>query len=344
LQDSVDVSRNPLYQTLESQLSEANVARAAALAREQAVQAASERAERRLQQLSAAGGDAQQFSARIQLLETHVNELEAQRALQSDGVRNAVAEFRVVTAAGVPEQSNPSKRRTLASQFPLAALALAVLGILGRELRGLRVHTAVETAFWANAPVVASSTWPREQAALRVLVDELGDVAPRLRGTTLVVGGRAQEAPLAREVAYWLSQLASNSQLRSLGSGSPALAESPRGASTVDFARELAGVKSVGLEQAGSNLVRRRDDVFASVWAWDRPSDGLSLRRSARLADRVLVIVLAGTLSMREAAQLRTSLGRTSGVGLLLLGLNAEFVRLPDRAGEAERFWTEQRA
>lgn len=72
--------------------------------------------------------------------------------------------------------------------------------------------------------------------------------------------------------------------------------------------------------------------------------DGLALRRPARLADRVLVVVAAGTLSITDAARLCTSLGRTSGVGLLLVGLKAELVRLPDRAGEAERFWTAHHA
>ncbi|HKP57517.1 MAG TPA: hypothetical protein VJV78_12385 [Polyangiales bacterium] len=191
---------------------------------------------------------------------------------------------------------------------------------VGRELRGLRVHTARETAFWANAPVVASSTWPREATALRELVDELSDAALGLRGTTLVVGAGVHEALLAREVAYWLSHLTSSAHLRALGSGA-------------HVGAELAAVNPLG-------LVPRRDDAFASAWAWDGPTEGLSLRRAARLADRVLVVVGAGTLSISDAARLCTSLGRTSGVGLLLVGLNAELARLPDRAGEAKRFWT----
>jgi hypothetical protein len=63
------------------------------------------------------------------------------------------------------------------------------------------------------------------------------------------------------------------------------------------------------------------------------------LRRAARLADRVLVVIAAGTLSATEVAQLHSRLGRNSGIGLLLVGLNPEFVKLPDRVGEVERFW-----
>lgn len=340
VQDSVDAARNPLHQTLQSQLSDAKVAKAAALSREQTARAAHESASLRLQQLTAADGEARHFTSRIQLLETRLNELEAQRTVHSDNVRNAQADFRVVTAASAPERSNPSQRRALAIQFPLAALAFALLGIIGRELRGLRVHTARETAFWANVPVIASTTWPREASALGLLVDELNDAAAGFRGTTLVVGGRVHEAPLAREVAYWLSHLTSDGQRLALASGNSALNEPARGASNVHVAAELGAVE----HKSDWNLARRRDDLFVSAWAWDGPPHGLALRRAARLADRVLVVVGAGTLSISDAARLRTSLGRRSGVGVLLVGLNAELVQLPDRAGEAQHFWTAHQA
>jgi hypothetical protein len=62
------------------------------------------------------------------------------------------------------------------------------------------------------------------------------------------------------------------------------------------------------------------------------------------LADRVLVVVAAGTMSVTEIAQLRSRLGRSSGIGVLLVGLNPDFVKLPDRVGEVERFWEERAA
>ena len=53
----------------------------------------------------------------------------------------------------------------------------------------------------------------------------------------------------------------------------------------------------------------------------------------------MLVVIASGTLSITEVSQLRSRLGRSTGIGLLLVGLNPDFVKLPDRVGEVERFW-----
>ncbi|HKP64677.1 MAG TPA: Wzz/FepE/Etk N-terminal domain-containing protein [Polyangiales bacterium] len=339
VQGAVSVSPNAQYLSLKAGLADSKVLREAAAQRQETYRRFAEEAEKRVQQLSEAEGKAQQFTSRIQLLETRLTELETQRVRVRDEVRNAAADFRVVTAAGVPENSNPSKRREIAIRFPLAALVLAFLGILAFELKGLRVHTAREAGFWANAAVIASSTWPREQTTLGVLVDELSDAAPAVRGTTLVVGARVNEVPLAREIAYWLSHLTGWSQRGVVGANQPVVEDrSARGATNVHVAPEL-GPSNPPAAGTGQALMRRGSDTLTIAQAWDGPPDGPSLRRAARLADRVLVVVAAGTLSVAEVAQLRSRLGRNSGIGLLLVGLNPDFVRLPDRVGEVERFW-----
>jgi uncharacterized protein involved in exopolysaccharide biosynthesis len=339
VQGSVSVSTNTNRLALEQGLTQSQIAKQAALERQDTLRKQVEEAEKRLQQLTEAEGKAQQFTSRIGLLETRMNELETQRVRVRDEVRNAAADFRVVTSASVPEKSNPSKRRQIAIRFPLAALALAFLGILANELRGLRVHTAREAGFWANAAVIASSTWPREQTTLGVLVDELSDAAPAVRGTTLVVGARVNEVPLAREIAYWLSHLTGWSQRGVVGATQPVVTEPmPRGAANVHVAPEL-GSSNAPAPSTGAALARRSSDTLTIAQAWDGPPEGPSLRRAARLADRVLVVIAAGTLSVAEVAQLRSRLGRSSGIGLLLVGLNPDFVRLPDRVGEVERFW-----
>jgi hypothetical protein len=94
----------------------------------------------------------------------------------------------------------------------------------------------------------------------------------------------------------------------------------------------------------GSALARRGNDAITVAQAWDGPPHGPSLRRASRLADRVLVVVAAGTMSVTEVAQLRSRLGRSSGIGVLLVGLNPDFVKLPDRVGEVDRFWEERAA
>jgi uncharacterized protein involved in exopolysaccharide biosynthesis len=339
VQGSVSVSQNQNYVALQQGLAQSKVSKEAAAERQEQLRKQAKEAGDRLQVLKQAEGKAQEFISRIGLLETRSNELETQRVRVRDEVRNAAADFRVVTAASVPEKSNPSKRRAIAIRFPLAALVLAFLGILANELRGLRVHTAREAGFWANAAVIASSTWPREQTTLGVLVDELSDAAPAVRGTTLVVGARVNEVPLAREIAYWLSHLTGWSQRGVVGANQPVVAEPmPRGAANVHVSPEL-GPTSMPAPATSAALARRGNETLTIAQAWDGPPEGPSLRRAARLADRVLVVIAAGTLSVTEVAQLRSRLGRNNGIGLLLVGLNPDFVRLPDRVGEVERFW-----
>jgi hypothetical protein len=335
VQGAVSVTQNAQHVALEAGISQSKVSREAALERQQSYKRLLDESQQRLAQLSAAQGRAQQLLSAIASDEAHKNELEALRVRTSDQVRNAAADFRVVTPATPPDKPNPSQRRAIAFRFPLGAVVLALLGIIGYELRGLRVHTAREAGFWANAAVIASSTWPREQTTLGALVDELSDAAPAVRGTTLVVGARVNEVPLAREIAYWLSHLTGWSQRGGVvGADEPLVPEAVvQGPTNVRVSPELQeNVQSTA-------LARRGNDSLTIAQAWDGPPHGPSLRRAARLADRVLVVVAAGTLSITEVSQLRSRLGRSTGIGLLLVGLDPDFVKLPDRVGEVERFW-----
>lgn len=343
VQGSIAVLPNQQYLSLQAGISQSKVTKEAAMERQETYKRFAQDAEKRLQQLSEAEGQAQTLLSRITLLETRTNELEAQRVRVRDAVRNATADFRVVTTASVPEKPNPSERRSIAIKFPLGALAVALLCIFGYELRGLRVHTAREAGFWAHSAVIASSTWPREANTLGALVDELSDAAPEVRGMTLVVGARVNEVPLAREIAYWLSHLTGFSQ-RSVVAPDEPVVEPPKEAS-VHVASEM-GASSAPTGERGFPLMRRGGgaDQLTVAQAWDGPPHGPSLRRAARLADRVLVVLASGTLSVAEVAQLRSRLGRESGIGLLLVGLNPELVQLPDRVGEVEQFWRERTA
>jgi len=85
--------------------------------------------------------------------------------------------------------------------------------------------------------------------------------------------------------------------------------------------------------QAGMTPMR----AGAHAWAGDR--EGPALRRAARAADRVLIVVTSGSEKFTELTALRTRLGRESGIALLLLGVKPELLHLPDRVGDVERFW-----
>jgi hypothetical protein len=338
---ATSVTTNETYVGIVNALSASKVAQEAAAARRENYRKLLADAEERLAKLSAAQGRAQQLLSAISSEEAHKAQLETLRVQNLDQARSSAADFRVVNRAAAPDKPNASKRRAMVIRMPAIALALAVFGIVAYELRGLRVHTAREAGFWANAAVIASSTWPREQTTLGALIDELSDAAPAVRGTTLVVGARVNEVPLAREIAYWLSHLTTGMTQRSVvGADEPVVGPGSMGSMAPGSMRPPQEMAAGG----GSALARRGNDAITVAQAWDGPPHGPSLRRASRLADRVLVVVAAGTMSVTEVAQLRSRLGRSSGIGVLLVGLNPDFVKLPDRVGEVERFWEERAA
>jgi uncharacterized protein involved in exopolysaccharide biosynthesis len=343
VQGAVAVLPNQQYLSLQAGISQSKVSKEAAMERQETYKRFAQEAEKRLQQLSEAEGQANTLLSRITLLETRVTELEAQRVRVRDGVRNAAADFRVVTPASVPEKPNPSARQTTAVKFVAAAFVLALLVIIARELRGFRVYTAREAGFWAHSAVIASSTWPREQNTLGALVDELSDAAPVVKGMTLVVGARANEVPLAREIAYWLSHLTGFAPRSVAAPDEPLVAtaapDAPAASAAASDTTPDNPAQRFALAKRGGG-----GEQITVAQAWDGPPEGPSLRRAARLADRVLVVLASGSLSVLDVAQLRARLGRDAGIGILLVGLSPEFVKLPDRVGSVDGFWSERPA
>lgn len=84
-------------------------------------------------------------------------------------------------------------------------------------------------------------------------------------------------------------------------------------------------------------LARRADNL--QLEAWDGPYDGQGLRRAARLADRVLVLVRSGTVSAMQLRGIQNRLGRQSGIGYIVVGLPEELRSLRDRVGDVAGFW-----
>jgi hypothetical protein len=73
--------------------------------------------------------------------------------------------------------------------------------------------------------------------------------------------------------------------------------------------------------------------------AWDGPFEGQALRRAARLADRVVVLVRSGVASALQLNGIRKRLGRDHGIGYIVVGIADELRTLPDRAGDVTAFW-----
>jgi hypothetical protein len=72
--------------------------------------------------------------------------------------------------------------------------------------------------------------------------------------------------------------------------------------------------------------------------AWNGPLSGPVLRRAARLAHRVMVVVSSG-MSGIDLARVRTRLGRDDGVGYVLVNVADAYLDLEDRVGPVEAFW-----
>jgi hypothetical protein len=79
--------------------------------------------------------------------------------------------------------------------------------------------------------------------------------------------------------------------------------------------------------------------VLAGATLYRGPEQGPELRRAARLADRVVVVVKAGAHSAAAIAAVLGRVGRTRGVGYILLGVGEDLAKLPDRAGDVGRFF-----
>ena len=79
-------------------------------------------------------------------------------------------------------------------------------------------------------------------------------------------------------------------------------------------------------------------EVTGVALAWNGPLSGPVLRRAARLAHRVMVVVSSG-MSAVDLARIHTRLGREKGVGYVLVNVSDAYVDLKDRVGPVEEFW-----
>lgn len=331
-------------------------------------QAASARQE--VQALSAVEGRASELLADVRIREARVSDLEQTRARAQDAARTPTSGFRVVSPAWRPENPSRSYRKVSAIAIPVTVFLLVVLGIAVNSIGRLRVYTAKEVAYWGRAPVIGTSTWPHEGQSVKVLVEELDDFAPRARGTTLIVGATTREDAVAKEIAERLQVYAvsvvdprdeavvtPNYTSRPSGRPAPFSTPPPRtsnrppretatGADIVPVgeAQDLVqgrGYQVAELSDLDPEVVQREPHVI-ELWKGDLA--GPQLRRQARLADRVVVVLTSGTMTFAELHALQTQIGRETGVGYLLVGLPPYLSKLEDRIGPVDEFWRQRRA
>lgn len=373
---SVSMGASATYETAQTALATASADLEATRRRSVELQRLAQEAQARVAGFSAIEGEASALIADVQVKETLLNALRNNRARLENMIENPDPGFRIVARAVEPETAVPSRRKYyVAAAIPTALVLLVVLGLLFRELRGLKLHTASEIAWWGNGPVVGTTTWPRDPRAAGDLVADLDDWVPEAKGTMLIVGATEHEQPLASELARQLSSDWSDTMLlegafgpgrdtdpivrRSLlaaaagpsGSGGPLSGPELEAAPTQvqrGAAIEFLGPPTL-VSAAAPYGVLHSQPVASSkerliATAWDGPLSGQQLRRAARLADRVLVIAPSGAISATQLSEIGSRLGRTDAVGYAVVGIADEYSALPDRAGPIEEFWAPAKA
>lgn len=320
-----------------------------------------EAAQRRVASFSSIEGEATELLADVTVKTQLLTELRNRRA-RLDNLRSQIdTGFRIVARAVPPESAIPSKRKYyVAIGTPVVLILLVLVLLLVRELRSLKLYSAAEVAFWANAPVIGATTWPRDAHALGDLVADLDDFVPDARGVMLIVGATDKETPLAVELsrnmnADW-SPDATSVDLSHRGvdlrNADAAGGRKSLPASTIgDFENLPTNVRSELL--APPTLVQSGAPygIFSGaepgqrlmVTPWDNTLEGPGLRRQARLADRVLVVAPSGAIGVRDIENAKARLGRTTGVGFVVVGLHPDLAKLPDRCGPVDEFWAATR-
>ncbi|MGE0792102.1 MAG: GumC family protein [Sandaracinaceae bacterium] len=364
-------SSNPIFESLEARLSESETELEAARQRQVSLEQLADQAQERTSRFSAIEGQAATLLAAVNVKQALVTQLTEQRSVLDDQLTDAATGFRSVAEARAPESAIPSKRKyVVAAGIPLIFVSIMLAMLLYRELRGFKVVTAREVAFWGNGPVIGVTVWPRVERALMDLIAGMDDYAPNATGTMLVVGATEAEREHAIEIAGqlnhdWSSQtLIDVPVLGALPPGDDSdppppsdgyLEDEPVVGEIYDGPTEIGVSSRTELALMGGpteiEITRESDDpppasarlanpaerLVCTPWN-DRP-EGQALRRAARLADRVLVVVTSNGIRADELAQLKRRLGRDEAIAYVVIGVSDDVSRLDDRAGKVDAFW-----
>lgn len=357
-----------LYDQLSGNLSTARTELEATRQRHVSLEQLAVAAQARTNRFSTIEGQAAGLLAQVNVKQALVNELSEQKARIEDQLRDIQTGFRVVSEGRPPESAVPTKRKwAVALGLPFVFVSIMMSMLVYRELRGFLVQTPVEVAFWGNGPVIGTTTWPRNPRALLDLIADMDDFAPEATGTMLVLGVNDAERELAGEIAAQLNHDWSSTTLIDvpvLGILTPGgdhelppptsegyLDDDPISGEIHDGPTELSLAHGSGLalydgpteisSYVAGELGAEVEDLDGRLvcTAWSGSPEGQALRRAARLADRVLVVVTSNAHKATALAGMGTRLGRDQAVGFVLIGVTDATSKLPDRAGPVEAFW-----
>jgi len=341
---------NVTYQAVEGQLRAAKSNLVALRVRQKGLGQMADKAKHRMGGFSDIEVEAAALLAEVKVNERLAARLRGVEALLEDALRDPPSGFVVLDPGAVPEYPVENKMKiVIFLAFPIVSVLLVLLLVLYREFRGLRLETPAEVAFWGKGPVLASTPWPNDPQGLGELVASLDDFMPHAKGSLLLIGDSLDES---RYVGQLADRMNSDWFLASESAATPSSAEAapsgraplqtppPRGPYPIGD----SGAHSVALARLPSapttEAIRIAEPVgHLQLEAWDGPLEGQSLRRAARLADRILVLIRSGAVSVLRLNGIQRRIGRERGIGYIVLGLPDELHTLPDRAGDVAAFW-----
>ena len=344
------VGSNAVYEVVDQQLREARSRLASFRERQKGLGQMADRAEQRMEGFSGIEGKAAALLSEVRVNESMLSELRGAEAVLEDSLRDPPSGFVVLDPGAVPEYPVENKMKIVVFlAFPVLSLTLVLLVVLRREFHGLRLETPTEVAFWGKGPVLASTSWPNDPRGLSELVAGLDDFVPHARGSLLIVGDSPDESSFARMLADrmnsdWFPTVepaAAPSSARPVSQErAPLQTPPPSGPYPIGN----SGTHSVALARLPSapatNAIRLVSPAGQlQLEAWDGPLEGQSLRRAVRLADRVLILVRSGAVSVLRLNGIQRRFGRERGIGYIVVGLPKELHSLPDRVGDVAGFW-----
>lgn len=317
-------------------MSSVRQAYAAVLNRQQTLESTATNAEVRLKELARDNSEAATVLMEIRLAERHVEELESRLQSARDQARNPPLMFRLLEKAKRPSTAK-SIRKPVVVGFGVGFMFITALVLFVSANKGLRVFTANEAAFWSGFPVIGTSVWPNDPDKLESLIREFDDYMPTASGSTLIVALSEDESE--RKWAHRLAQ--SLNQLNAFRRNAESIGET----SVESKGKGDENPASTAIEQGPiSNQERMAFEGLETTYAaWTGPISGPALRGAARTADRIMVAVSSGKVSLLPLIRLSSRLGRSDGIGLLLLGQDKTHRDLPDRVGPLKDFWNFKR-
>ena len=344
------VGPNVTYQVLETQLRGTRSDLDALRERQKGLAEMADKAQFRVEAFSDIEGEASALLAEVEVNERLASQLRGTEASLEDALRDPPSGFVVLDPGALPEYPEQSKLKLIVfAAVPTLGFFLALFFVLRREFGKLEVETAAEVAYWGNGPVLAATSWPDYPPGLDEVVAGLDDFVPEANGSLLIVGGSSDESLLAHQLAdrmnhdwFVAQEQRGSTQRATRTAGEPVPLQTPPPSGPYPLRR--AGNQSVALARRPS--VPPVEPISVTNWAkhlqieaWDGPHEGQALRRAARLAGRVLVLIRSGTMPAPRLNKMQHRIGLERGIGYIVVGLPDELHALPDRVGNVTAFW-----